>query len=113
MEVLVAATIGSLVAAGVFLLLRPAGFPIVLGLALTSHAVNLLLVAMGRIRVGQPPLLGRDAPVPEGVADPLAQALVLTAIVISFGMTAFLLVLVYRSYQKSRTETVDLEIVDG
>lgn len=97
MELLVAATIGSLVAAGVFLLMRPQGFTIVLGLALLSHAVNLLLVSVGRVRT----------------ADPLAQALVLTAIVISFGMTAFLLVLTYRGYQRTRSEQVDLEAGHG
>lgn len=110
MEVLVAATIGVLFAAGVFLLLRPAGFPVVQGLTLVSHGINLLLVAMGRIRIGQAPLLEKGAPPPVAVADPLAQALVLTAIVISFGMTAFLLVLVYRSYQRAHTEGVDLEV---
>ncbi len=94
MEILVAATIGTLVACGVFLLLRPQGFTVVLGLALLSHAINLLLVSVGRVRA----------------ADPLAQALVLTAIVISFGMTAFLLVLAYRGYQRARTERVDLEV---
>lgn len=113
MEVLVALTIGSLFAAGVFLMLRPAGFPIVQGLALVSHGINLLLVAMGRIRVGAAPLVTHGAPPPASVADPLAQALVLTAIVISFGMTAFLLVLVYRSYQRTRTEQVNLEVADG
>lgn len=97
MELLVAATIGFLVAAGVFLLMRPQGFTIVLGLALLSHAVNLLLVSVGRVRA----------------ADPLAQALVLTAIVISFGMTAFLLVLAYRGYQRTRSEQVDLETGHG
>jgi multisubunit Na+/H+ antiporter MnhC subunit len=112
MELLVALTIGSLFAAGVFLMLRPVGFPVVLGLMLVSHGINLLLVAVGRIRVGQAPILARDVP-PPAVADPLAQALVLTAIVISFGMTAFLLVLVYRSYQRARTEDVDLEVTDG
>ncbi len=112
MEVLVAVTIGSLFAAGVFLLLRPVGFPVVQGLMLLSHGINLLLVAMGRIRIGAAPILDPGAP-PAGTADPLAQALVLTAIVISFGMTAFLLVLVYRGYQRARTEHVDLEVADG
>jgi multisubunit Na+/H+ antiporter MnhC subunit len=113
MEVLVAVTIGSLFAAGVFLLLRPVGFPVVQGLMLLSHGINLLLVAMGRVRVGVAPILPHGAPPPASTADPLAQALVLTAIVISFGMTAFLLVLVYRGYQRARTERVDLEVADG
>ena len=112
MEALVALTIGTLFAAGIFLMLRPAGFPVALGLMLVSHGVNLLLVAMGRIRVAGAPILAKDGAAGP-VADPLAQALVLTAIVISFGMTAFLLVLVYRSYQRAHTETVDLEVPHG
>lgn len=109
MEVLVALTIGSLFAAGVFLVLRPVGFPVAQGLVLVSHGVNVLLVAMGRIRLGAPPVLGQSSATP---ADPLAQALVLTAIVISFGMTALLLVVVYRGYQRGRSERVDLEVGD-
>lgn len=105
MEVLVALTIGSLFAAGTFLALRPHGFPVILGLVLISHGINLLLVAMGRIRLGRAPILSVT---PEAPADPLAQALVLTAIVITFGMTAFLLVLAYRGYQRRGTESVDL-----
>ena len=112
MEALVAVTIGSLFAAGIFLMLRPAGFPVAQGLMLVSHGVNLLLVTMGRIRVAGAPILAKDG-APGPVADPLAQALVLTAIVISFGMTAFLLVLVYRGYQRAHTETVDLEAPHG
>jgi multicomponent Na+:H+ antiporter subunit C len=61
---------------------------------------------------GAAPIVGEAAPT-GAVADPLAQALVLTAIVISFGMTAFLLVLVYRSYQRAHTESVDLEVTRG
>lgn len=110
MELLVAIAIGSLVAAGVFLILRPTGFPVVVGLALVSHGVNLLLVSVGRLRLGTPPLVSDADVVP---ADPLAQALVLTAIVISFGMTAFLLVLAYRGFQRARTERVDLEVEHG
>jgi multisubunit Na+/H+ antiporter MnhC subunit len=113
MEMLVALTIGSLFAAGVFLMLRPVGFPVVQGLMLVSHGVNVLLVVMGRVRIGQAPILNKGLPPPGSTADPLAQALVLTAIVISFGMTAFLLVLVYRGYQRARTERVDLEVADG
>jgi multisubunit Na+/H+ antiporter MnhC subunit len=110
MELLVAATIGALFAAGTFMLLRPYGFPVVQGLILVSHGINVLLVAMGRIRLGSPPIVGLA---PEAPADPLAQALVLTAIVISFGTTAFLLVLAYRGYQRARTERVDLEVEGG
>lgn len=105
METLVALTIGTLVAAGTFLLLRPRAFSVVQGLVLLSHGVNLLLVASGRVRLDAAPVVVDGT---EAVADPLAQAVVLTAIVISFGMTAFVLVLALRSYQVSGTEEVDL-----
>ncbi|MGH7859613.1 MAG: Na+/H+ antiporter subunit C [Candidatus Binatia bacterium] len=110
MELLVALAIGSLFAGGIFLLLRPYSFPVVLGLILLSHGINILLVAVGRVRLASPPILGTGS---TELADPLAQALVLTAIVISFGMTGFLLVLAYRGYQRARTERVDLEVADG
>ena len=105
MEALLAITIGTLFAAGSFLLLRPRAFPVVQGLVLLSHGINVLLVAMGRVRLAAPPIVTDGT---EAVADPLAQALVLTAIVISFGMTAFVLVLAYRSYQETGSEHVDL-----
>jgi multicomponent K+:H+ antiporter subunit C len=90
MEVLVALIIGVLTACGVYLVLRARSFPVVLGLTLLSYAANLFLFAMGRLIVGQPPVIGAAA---SGYADPLPQALVLTAIVISFGMTAFVIML--------------------
>lgn len=111
MELVVACTIGVLLGTGVFLMLRPVGFAVVQGLTLVSHGINLLLVAMGRIRLGAAPIAG--AHVPGQSADPLAQALVLTAIVISFGMTAFLLVLAWRGYQRTGSERVDLEPSGG
>lgn len=110
MELVVALTIGTLFAAGTFMILRPRGFPVVQGLILVSHGINLLLVAMGRVRVGSAPILATN---PVQPADPLAQALVLTAIVISFGTTAFLLVLAYRGYQQSDTEHVNLDVGNG
>ena len=105
MELLVAITIGTLFATGTFMVLRPRGFPVVQGLILVSHGINILLVAMGRVRVGSAPILALN---PVAPADPLAQALVLTAIVISFGTTAFLLVLAYRGYQMAKTEHVNI-----
>ena len=104
MEHLTATTIGVLVASAVFLLLRARTFPVILGLTLLSYAVNLFLVVMGRVRGGAPPI------VVEGTAryvDPLPQALVLTAIVIGFGMTAFVVVLALRARISMRTDHVD------
>ena len=95
MELLMASGIGVLTAAGVYLLLRPRTFDAILGLTLISYAVNLFLFSMGRLVVGRAPILGEGA---SGYADPLPQALVLTAIVISFAMTALLLVLAVRAH---------------
>lgn len=85
MELLVAAVIGAMTAGGIYLLLRLRTFPVILGISLLTYAVNVFLFASGRLSVGGPPIL-RDGV--ETYADPLPQALVLTAIVISFGMTA-------------------------
>lgn len=94
MEVLIAAAIGWLTATGVYLLLRARTYPVVLGLTLVSYAVNLLIFVMGRLRTGVPPII---APGVTEYTDPLPQALVLTAIVIGFGMTAFVVVLALRA----------------
>ena len=90
MEIVVAAAIGVLAASGIWLLLRPRTFQVIIGLSLLSYAVNLFVFATGRLQVGAAP---RIQPGVEIYADPLAQALVLTAIVISFAMTAFTVVL--------------------
>lgn len=94
MELLVASAIGALVACGVYLLLRGRTFPVVLGLTLLSYGVNIFIFVMGRLRSGVPPIIKPGA---AGYADPLPQALVLTAIVIGFGMTAFVLALAVKA----------------
>lgn len=104
MELLVAAAVGTLVAGGVYLLLRAHTFPVVLGLILLGYAANLFLFSMGRLAVGMPPVIREDAP---GYADPLPQALVLTAIVIGFGMTAFVLVVALRARYELGNDHVD------
>lgn len=104
MEHLMAVAIGVLVACAVFLLLRARTFPVILGLALSSYAVNLFLVAMGRLRGGAAPIIREGT---EQYVDPLPQALVLTAIVIGFGMTAFIVVLALRAHITMRTDHVD------
>ena len=104
MALLMAAAIGLLVGAGVYLMLRPRTFSVILGLTLLSYGVNLFLLASGRLNGGAPPVLV------EGTAtyvDPLPQALILTAIVIGFGMTAFLVVLALRAFVTLRTDHVD------
>jgi multicomponent K+:H+ antiporter subunit C len=104
MEVLVAGAIGLLTMAGIYLVLRLESFPVIIGLAFLSYAVNLFLFSMGRLAINQPPILGTGAP---GYTDPLPQALVLTAIVISFGMTALILVLALRGFLETGSDRVD------
>lgn len=104
MEFLIASAIAALTAGGIYLALRARTFPVVLGLALLSYAINLFLFAIGRIAVEQPPIYDKAA---LEYTDPLPQALVLTAIVISFGMTALVVVLALRSFLESGTDQVD------
>jgi multicomponent K+:H+ antiporter subunit C len=104
MEFMLALVIGVLTAAGVFLALRGQTFPVVLGLTLLSYAVNLFLFVMGRLAIGMPPVISAAA---EGYSDPLPQALVLTAIVISFGMTAFVIVLALKARATLGNDHVD------
>ncbi len=103
MEMLVAIAIGLLAACGVFLMLRARTFPLILGLTLLSYAVNLFLFASGRLTMDAPPLIRDGA----AYTDPLPQALVLTAIVIGFGMTAYLVMLALRALAESGDDHVD------
>jgi len=103
-EALVAIAIGVLTAAGIFLMLRARTFPVLLGLTLLSYAVNLFLFASGRLVVASAPLTDQGL---EGYPDPLPQALVLTAIVIGFGMTAVLVVLALRAIGDTGGDHVD------
>ncbi|MEQ8412473.1 MAG: Na+/H+ antiporter subunit C [Erythrobacter sp.] len=103
-EFLLATGIGVLTAAGVYLTLRKRTFPVVLGIAMLSYAINVFLFAMGRLMVDRPPIYGKDV---AEYTDPLPQALVLTAIVISFGMSAFVVVLALRAYLESGSDHVD------
>jgi multicomponent K+:H+ antiporter subunit C len=109
MEPLVAAAVGILTAVGIFLILRRRTFPVVVGLTFLSYGVNLFLFAMGRLAVDRPPIIQPDAP---GYTDPLPQALVLTAIVISFGMTALIVVLSLRGYLETGSDDVVVRTSD-
>lgn len=104
MEALIALVIGVLTACGVYLALRGRTFPVVLGLTFLSYAVNLFLFAMGRLAIGQPPVITAGV---AGYADPLPQALVLTAIVISFAMTAFVIMLALKARAELGNDHVD------
>ena len=104
MEALVAVTIGLLTAAGVWLVLRPRTFDVIVGLSFLSYAVNVFLFASGRLAPGLAPIIDPAAP---GYTDPLPQALVLTAIVISFGMTAVLVIMALGSYLRTGSDKTD------
>lgn len=103
MELLFALVIGVLTASGIYLLLRARTFPVIMGLTLLSYGVNLFLFATGRLATGQQPVIGTAA----SYTDPLPQALVLTAIVIGFAMTAFLVVLSLRNLADNGNDHVD------
>ncbi|ALG92155.1 Na+/H+ antiporter subunit C (plasmid) [Brevirhabdus pacifica] len=106
MEFIVASSVGALTAAGIYLILRLRAFSTILGLALLSYAVNIFLFASGRLSIDMPPVLS-----PYGEAnytDPLPQALVLTAIVISFGMTAVLVMVALGAYLESDDDRIDM-----
>jgi multicomponent K+:H+ antiporter subunit C len=105
MEILASLIIASLVACGAYLILGNRTFTVVLGLSLLSYAVNLYLFFSGRLVSGLPPLAGSSA----STADPLPQALVLTAIVIGFGMTAFVVILALRAKGEFGHDRTDRE----
>ena len=108
MLLLLALGIGTLAGCGTWLLLRARTFDVILGLTLVSYAVNLFIFAMGRVKVGALPLLadGKAATL-ANTTDPLPQALVLTAIVISFAMTAVLLAIALRARAEAASDHVD------
>jgi multicomponent K+:H+ antiporter subunit C len=107
-ELVIAVAIGVLTSSGVWLLLRPRTFQVVIGLTLLSYAVNLFIFATGGLRVGAAPLVAAGAAAdPAAFADPLPQALVLTAIVISFATTALLLVVLLAARGLTGTDHVD------
>jgi multicomponent K+:H+ antiporter subunit C len=92
---------------GVWLLLRPRTFQVIVGLSLLSYAVNLFILAMGRLRPGAPVLAERAVGDAAQFADPLPQALILTAIVIGFATTALFLVLLLAARGLTETDHVD------
>jgi multicomponent Na+:H+ antiporter subunit C len=103
MEVLLAFVVGILFACSIYLLLKKSLVRVVLGVLILSNAVNLLIFTLGRLTRGAPPLIASDASVAAaGIANPLPQALILTAIVIGFGLFAFTIVLIYRYYKETQ-----------
>jgi multicomponent Na+:H+ antiporter subunit C len=108
MSIVMAIVVGALFAAGVYLLLRRSVLRLVLGLMALSHAANLLILSAGGLTKGRPPIVREGDLLPIApYADPLPQALVLTAIVISFGVGVFLIVLVARTSEAIGADDTD------
>ncbi|PQD95164.1 Na(+)/H(+) antiporter subunit C [Pradoshia eiseniae] len=104
MEILMSVVIGILFTIATYLVLSKSLLRIIVGTGLLSHAAHLLILTMGGLKQGAVPILSENA---KSYVDPLPQALILTAIVISFGVTSFFLVLAYRSYQELGTDNMD------
>ncbi len=115
-HLILALTVGILFACGVYLVMRRGQIKLILGLGLLSHGVNLLLFGSGPLTLGKPPIFSDKknflAELAQGgMADPLPQALILTAIVISFGITAFMIVLVNRRHTITNSDVVQGELL--
>jgi len=108
MELILALAIGILAASGIWLILRPRTFQVIIGLSLISYAVNLFIFAMSRPRTNAAAIIGKGADInPANYVDPLPQSLVLTAIVIGFATTALFLVLLLVSRGLTGSDHVD------
>lgn len=108
MEIVLAALVGVMLTVAVYLLLSRALLRLLLGLAILGNAVNLTIFTAGRLTREVPPIVPKDLKVPyEAVANPLPQALILTAIVIGFAMFSFLLILAYRAYRTLDADNTD------
>ncbi|MDO5620297.1 MAG: Na+/H+ antiporter subunit C [Paracoccus sp. (in: a-proteobacteria)] len=108
MSLILALAIGTLAGSGIWLLMRPRTFQVICGLSLLAYAVNLFIFGVGRPRVGAPPVMPKGYIInPANYADPVPQALVLTAIVISFATTALFLVVLLAARGMTGTDHVD------
>ena len=107
MEIFMSVLIGFLFMAAVYLMLSKSLLRIIIGTAVLSHGAHLLLLTMGGLSGNKPPVVAEGVTIAD-YADPLPQALILTAIVISFAVTSFFLVLAYRAYQELGTDNVNL-----
>lgn len=108
MEFLLAILIGGLFSAAIYMILRRSIIKLIIGLSFLAHACNLLIFTVGRVIRGKAPLIEDGSKyITETVADPLPQALILTAIVIGFGVTAFTIVLIQQVYQSVGVDDSD------
>lgn len=108
MEVILAIVIGVLYSAGIYMILRRSLVKLILGIIILGNGANLLIFLLGRLVKGSPPIIPGDSKVFEAVyADPVPQALILTAIVISFGLQSFSIILIKRAYKVVKTDDLD------
>lgn len=108
MEILLIIIIGLLYAAGIYMMLRRSMVKLIIGLILLGNGANMLIFLLGRIVKGKPPIIESTAKMlTEIYADPIPQALILTAIVISFGLQSFAIILVKRAYKVAKTDDLD------
>jgi multicomponent K+:H+ antiporter subunit C len=113
MALTIALAIGVLAGAGVWLLLRPRTFEVIIGICLVSYGVNLFIFSMGRLRMNAAPVVDAGASALTQYADPVPQALVLTAIVIGFATTALFLVVLLAARGLTGTDHVDAREPDS
>lgn len=104
MELYMSLAIGIIFAVGIYQILSKSLLRIILGTSLLTHGVHLLLLTMSRLKTGAAPLLGEEA---SSYVDPVPQALILTSIVISFGVTSLFFVLAYKAYQRLGTDNME------
>ena len=107
MTFLLAILVGVLYSAGIYMILRRSLVKVIIGLIFLGHAANMLIFTVGKITKGAPAFIGETGSAPEHFADPLPQALILTAIVIGFGVQAFAIVLFKRAFQTVGTDDLD------
>jgi multicomponent Na+:H+ antiporter subunit C len=107
MELILIIIIGVLYWAGLYMLMRRSFVKVIIGLIFLGHAANLLIFTVGRITKGAPAFINLDGTIPDTFADPLPQALILTAIVIGFGVQAFAIVLFKRAFKTTGTDDLD------
>ena len=107
MEILLVFIIGLLYSAGLYMILRRSLVKVIIGLIFLGHAANMLIFTVGKITKGMPAFIAENGSTPDQFADPLPQALILTAIVIGFGIQAFAIVLFKRAYKTVGTDNLD------
>ena len=113
MELVLAIVAGSLYASGLYLMLRRRLAQLIIGLSLLANGSNILIFAAAGVTRGQPPIIEDGAFAPASFADPVPQSLILTSIVIGFGVLAFALVLAHRVHASAGSDDIDAIRLDG